>query len=64
MHPTVAKYYNTYESLTDEELDFLIDLHTRLAQDLKYLGPKYNLARTPIVLELEKFESYKRARKS
>ena len=62
MHPTVAKYYNTAEGLIDQELDFLIELHTRLANDLKHLGTKYDLARVPIVLQLEIFENYKRAR--
>lgn len=61
MHPTVSKYCNG-GSINDQELDFLIDLYSRLARDLKFLGLKYGLAWFPIALELEKLEGYKRAR--
>lgn len=62
MHPTVAKYYNTAEGLTDQELDFLINLYKRLSDDLNLLGEKFSLAWLPIYMDLIKFEGYKRAR--
>ena len=58
----VVYKYLKGDSVSNEELDFLIELFSSLDAGLKLLGAEYKLARVPIIKHLENVESIKIAR--
>lgn len=59
---TALNKFRNGDGLSDDELDDLLSLYSRLDEDLRWLGPEFRLAWSEVLRCKMSLESFKQAR--